>query len=210
MSYDSRGSESGEGESEGIQRASSCCVVHVRNEGFEGGVGAELLVGGVSVDWWALKFARRADVSSVLDFSNMGRRITEDVPVIMFLYVVRRGGHDGCAEGVTDEVDSMSFIFGGGGLAGALNGVRLDWFFLLGKMTSNVEVDFVSSAYIYDRPDLSLEGWAHWRRCGALAGCGLKADPPTRRCADLFCPFKQHRPTSHLHAMAIKYVYRLL
>jgi hypothetical protein len=40
---------------------------------------------GVGEDWWAVKFARREDVSSVFDFSKKGRRITEGPPDMIFL-----------------------------------------------------------------------------------------------------------------------------
>ena len=59
-------------------------------EGFEGVGGVRLgvrpLVMGVGgEDWWAVKLERREEVSSVLDFSKVGRRISEGVPVMMFL-----------------------------------------------------------------------------------------------------------------------------
>lgn len=48
-------------------------------------------------DWWVEKFARRAEVSSVLDFSKKGRLITEGFPDIVFLWVISGGWcWDGC------------------------------------------------------------------------------------------------------------------
>lgn len=81
----------------------SCWVVHVRNEG----LGVEVVVlfvplvirGGEDEDWCEVKFARREEVSSVFDFSKVGRRIMV-VLVIMLLGGVSwdwwalRGGMD--------------------------------------------------------------------------------------------------------------------
>ena len=50
-----------------------------------------VLLGGVSwvcCCWWAVKFWRREEVSSVLDFSKVGRRIMEGLPDIMLLGVL--------------------------------------------------------------------------------------------------------------------------
>lgn len=73
----------------GVYRAESVRVVH---DLYEGLVGVEPLVTGVGGDWWAVKFARREEVSSVFDFSKKGRLVTEGPPDMMF------------------EVDSMSFM----------------------------------------------------------------------------------------------------
>lgn len=59
----------------GMYRAESVAVVHVRWFDFEG----------VDEGWWAEKFARSDEVSSVFDFSNSGRRITEGPPDMIFL-----------------------------------------------------------------------------------------------------------------------------
>lgn len=59
----------------GTYSAESVAVVHVRWFGFEGG----------GEGWWAEKFARSEDVSSVFDFSNSGRRMTEGPPDMIFL-----------------------------------------------------------------------------------------------------------------------------
>ncbi len=42
-------------------------------------------------DWWASKFARREEVSSVFDFSKKGRRMTEGLPDMTLLAIVREG-----------------------------------------------------------------------------------------------------------------------
>jgi hypothetical protein len=70
----------------GMYRDWSFCVVHVRYEGFEA-MGDVPFVRGVGQgdNWWAVKFERREEVSSVFDFSKVGRRITDGLPVIMFL-----------------------------------------------------------------------------------------------------------------------------
>ena len=44
-----------------------------------------LAAAGVEEGWWAEKFARREDVSSVFDFSKNGRRITEGPPDMTLL-----------------------------------------------------------------------------------------------------------------------------
>ena len=41
--------------------------------------------GEVVLDWWAVKFERREEVSSVFDFSKVWRRITEGPPDMIFL-----------------------------------------------------------------------------------------------------------------------------
>lgn len=84
MSYDSRGSERGDGVCVGIHNVFSCWVVHVLNDGF-GAVVLPFVVGVGGEDWWALKFARREEVSSVFDFSKACRRTTDGPPDIMFL-----------------------------------------------------------------------------------------------------------------------------
>lgn len=85
MSYDSRGSVRGEGVRVGIQSAPCPSDVHDLKVdlGFE--VPFVAGVGGVDEDWWAVKFVRREEVSSVLDFSKNGRRITEGPPDMMLL-----------------------------------------------------------------------------------------------------------------------------
>lgn len=69
-------------------------------------------------DWWAAKFARREEVSSVFDFSKKGRRMTEGPPDMVFLLqsvvvaVVRAHFLPllTSATGWTHEVDRMSFM----------------------------------------------------------------------------------------------------
>lgn len=103
MSYDSRGSVSGEGVCVGIDRAESDCEVHDLYVDF----GAEPLVA-LDGDWCAVKFARRDDVSSVLDFSKNGRRITEGPPDMIFLKLLVEvvKGMETCARGGEYELHS--------------------------------------------------------------------------------------------------------
>jgi len=61
-----------------------------------------------------LKFARNEDVSSVFDFSKVGRRMTEGPPDIIFLGVLVGGGRG--IRVVAYEVERTSFIVRIGGL----------------------------------------------------------------------------------------------
>jgi len=88
MSYDSRGSERGEGVSVGIQSAPCSSDVHVLKAGLQAEVPFVVVDNGVGEDRWAVKFARREEVSSVLDFSKVGRRITEGPPDMIFLMML--------------------------------------------------------------------------------------------------------------------------
>ena len=67
----------------GIQSALSCCVVHDLNGGCGRVAAVSVVVGGENR--WAVKFARREELSSVFDFSNACRRTTDGPPDIMFL-----------------------------------------------------------------------------------------------------------------------------
>lgn len=76
----------------GIQRALSCWVVQDLKDGGE--LGAPFVVGVGGEERWAVKLARREEVSSVFDFSKVWRRITEGPPDMIFLCWVssRLGG----------------------------------------------------------------------------------------------------------------------
>lgn len=58
--------------------------------------------------WWAAKLERREVVSSVFDFSKIGRRITVGPEDMMLLGFCEKDGLD--YRGMSYEVESMSFI----------------------------------------------------------------------------------------------------
>lgn len=62
------------------------------------------------MDRWEAKLASREEVSSVFDFSNVGRRITDRPPDMIFLPSVVSMVRGDYGNAAAYEVDSMSFM----------------------------------------------------------------------------------------------------
>ena len=90
----------------GIHSVLLSCVVQDLKGGFEAVVPFAAVDLGLGDDWCEVKFRRSEDVSSVFDFSKIGRRITDGPPDIMFLALLAWKGcwRGGCIRGRENEL----------------------------------------------------------------------------------------------------------